>query len=183
MRRVVLILGAIILITLLTAGAVYTGFITPPKFISNIGLVKKLTPDKGKAVKVTVNQDPNLARIALLEKDISEKTKAIDRLTAENQKLNQEVTTLQATNKALKATASTPAVKPAESDAAMAAKYKQLAAYYSNMKKAKAAAILAQLDDEYVIGILQNMESETAADVVSEMDPQRAAVLTKEMLQ
>ncbi len=60
--------------------------------------------------------------------------------------------------------------------------YKNLSEYYSAMKVQDAAAILAQLNDEDIIGIFNEMESETAAAILQNMDRSRAANLSKKML-
>ncbi|KUG03593.1 hypothetical protein ASZ90_019026 [hydrocarbon metagenome] len=60
--------------------------------------------------------------------------------------------------------------------------YKNLAGYYSVMKVQDAAAIMAQLNDEDIIGIFNEMESETVAAILQSMDRSRAAGLSKKML-
>ena len=111
----------------------------------------------------------------LLEQELVDTKAGMARLENENIELQQqlgvvvkELDTMKALNERLNA----------ETD-----QLKELAGYYSNMKVKKAAAIMAELDDETIIGILSNMGSETAAGIIGELDPVQAAVLTKKMLQ
>ncbi len=62
------------------------------------------------------------------------------------------------------------------------AAYKQLAVYFSEMKSADAANIMAKLDDNDIIGILTEMTDDTAAGILGKLPVDRAAVISKKML-
>lgn len=56
--------------------------------------------------------------------------------------------------------------------------YKQLAAYYAEMKPESAKAIMEHLEDEMVLGILRQMENEQAAKILAALPAERAARLS-----
>ncbi len=62
------------------------------------------------------------------------------------------------------------------------AAYKDMAAYFSEMKAKTAADILSRLEDEDIIGIFSQMENDTVAELMQNMDAARAARISKKML-
>ncbi len=59
--------------------------------------------------------------------------------------------------------------------------YSNLAQVYGNMKPAKAAEILSNLDNPVIVQILLRMPPRKMAKVLSAMDPARSAILTREI--
>jgi flagellar motility protein MotE (MotC chaperone) len=172
MGRVIKILAVIIVVLLLILVDFYLELIKAPQFVKDIPVIGKLvTVDQssgdGSSSKLTEND--------LLKKDIEGSRITIARLENENAELQKQLEAVKQERDTIKALNETLSVQTSQ--------LKQLAGYYSNMKVKKAAAIMAELDDETIIGILANMGAETAAGIIGELDPVKAAVLTKKMLQ
>lgn len=172
MGRVLKILAAIIALLLLLSAAVYLGLLKPPQVIKDIPFINKMLTANDKNEEVS---SPKVTENNLLKLELEDMKTTITRLENENAELQQQLgvvekerDTIKALNKKLDA---------------QTGQLQQLAGYYSNMKVKQAAAIMAELDDETIIGILSNMGSETAAGIIGQLDPEQAAVLTKKMLQ
>lgn len=54
----------------------------------------------------------------------------------------------------------------------------KVAAVYSNMKPAQAAAIIDSMDSKFASGLLVQMSGESAASIVAAMDPRKAYAVT-----
>lgn len=61
---------------------------------------------------------------------------------------------------------------------ARSAELGKVAAVYSNMKPAQAAAIIDGMDSKFASGLLAQMSSESAASIVAAMDPKKAYAVT-----
>lgn len=59
--------------------------------------------------------------------------------------------------------------------------YKQLAAYFSEMKPANAEAVMGNMEDEMVLGIFANMDSDQVAKIMAIMPAERAALLSSKV--
>lgn len=171
MIRVIKILVAIIVLLLIASiAAMYFGLINPPQVIKDI-------PYLGK-VLIANNQEkdplPELTEIDELRMELEDAKAAVNRLEDENAELEQQLTEVEKERDSLKSHNEEFNTKTAQ--------LQQLAEYYNEMKVKRAAAIMAELDDDTIVGILNNMGTETAAGIIAELDPQRAAVLTKKIL-
>ena len=60
-----------------------------------------------------------------------------------------------------------------------ASNVQDLSKVYEKMDPVKAASIMADLDDELVVGILGGMKNKSAAKILNEMDPDRAGTLSE----
>jgi hypothetical protein len=76
-----------------------------------------------------------------------------------------------------------PAVANADSLARVALNYQRLASIFSAMQPEDAAAVLEQLDDSQLEGILLAMQGRNAAPILAEMEPVRAASLSRRVLE
>lgn len=165
---------------LLAGAGVYLGLVKLPARFAKLPVIGALMPQTEESTKsVTVSKELFDRTVGKLEKQLDDAKEENAALTQTNRQLQQELKIArqdQAGGQSNPTNSTSGTTAPVD-------KYKKLAEYYSNMKKAKAAAIMAELDDDTVIGILQKMGSDTAAGVLSEMPPQRAAVLTKKMSQ
>ena len=179
MGRVIKIILVILL--LLTSGALaamYFDVVTPPQFVKKIPVLGKVLTDDQKDKKDKkdkgVDESPYLAEIDRLKLELENAEAVIVNLEEENSELKQQLSVVEKERNELKAVN--------EENSTRTEQLQQLAEYYSNIRVKKAAAIMAELDDDTIIGILSNMGDETAAGIIGELEPQRAAVLTKKML-
>jgi len=60
--------------------------------------------------------------------------------------------------------------------------YRDVAAYFTEMKAKDAADILSRLPDEDIIGILNELESDLVAEILEKMDRNKATTITRKML-
>lgn len=177
MKIALKVIGVILVLILLAGAGIYLGLIKLPASFAKLPVVGALMPQtEDDTKKVTVSKDLFDRTVGKLEKELAAAKK-------ENADLSKTIRQLQQELKVAGQDKTESQISPTSGTADSVDKYKKLAEYYANMKKAKAAAIMAELDDDTVIGILQKMGSDTAAGVLSEMPPKRAAVLTKKMTQ
>ncbi len=176
MGRVIKIILLVVLLLISGAfAAMYFDVVKPPQFIKNIPIIGKvLTEDQKDKKDKGVVEDPELAEIERLKLELEDAEALIADLEEENSELKRQLNAVEKERDELKAVN--------EENSARTEQLKQLAHYYSNMKTKKAAAIMAELDDNTIIGILSNMKDETAAGIIGELEPQRAASLTQKML-
>lgn len=172
MRRVLGILAVVLALLLLVFAAMFFGLINPPGLLKDVPYINKLVTWDDKGEKVFA---PGLTENDQLRNELDHAQTTIARLENENAELQQRLSVIEKEHNNIKALN--------EELSAKTGQMQQLAEYYSSMKAKQAAAIMAELDDETVIGILSNMGSETAAAIISQLDPVQAAVLTNKMLQ
>lgn len=60
--------------------------------------------------------------------------------------------------------------------------YRDVAAYFTEMKSGDAADILSRLPDEDIIGILNEMEDDLVGEILQKMDRNKATIITRKML-
>lgn len=174
MRIFIKIITLIVLVAGLLAGTIYLGFLKPPAFLEKSSLTKRLVK-KETPVNTSPTKEAILQKtIEDLELDLAREQNTIARLEDSRQELQQELKQLKEETRLKQETL--------EHIQGTKLGYEKMAKYYSNMKKAKAAAILVELDDEAIIGILQYMDPDAASAILGEIEPQRAADLTKKML-
>lgn len=190
MKKFLIYLLIFLLISGIAAGVagLLLGIIPAPGFLKKNKTVGKYFPSKPKVdiSEYTRKKEPTVdpqaqliktlhSRIAQQEKRIARDQDEMDKLTGERDRLKNELTQIK---EALNA-------KNQEVDQANGQKmgYAKMAQYYNSMDKNKAAKIMAELDDETVIGILQNLPADTASSILGVMEPQRAAVITRKMIQ
>ncbi|NPV92048.1 MAG: hypothetical protein HPY50_14880 [Firmicutes bacterium] len=116
----------------------------------------------------------------LLERENQRLLQELNTQREELQQLTAEKKTLDEYNKALTEKVSLlekTAPKPKEDPVAQM-DFKQLAAYFSEMKPANAVAIMDKMDDDTVLGILRLLESDKVAKILAAMPPERAAALS-----
>lgn len=179
MRSFVLILIMLIVAAGMVFGAMYFGIINPPSFMKDLSVFKDQTTEKNEA-KTTKKKVTKLSvlegQIDNLKKQVQTRDKTINQLKQANATLQEELRVAQEeANKPVTPPPTTPVVEGKT-------KYQIMGEYYANMKTAQAGAIMAELDDETVIGIFKTMKPDTASSILAKMDPRRAAVLTKKML-
>jgi len=176
MGRVIKIILLVVLMMISGAfAAMYFDVVKPPKFIKNIPIIGKvLTEDQKDKKEQSVDKAAELAEIERLKLELEDAEAIIADLEEENSELKRQLSATENERDVLKAVN--------EENSARTEQLKQLAKYYSNMKTKKAAAIMAELNDDTIIGILSNMKDETAASIIGEFEPQRAASLTQKML-
>lgn len=58
---------------------------------------------------------------------------------------------------------------------------KSVAKYYEMMEPSRAAEIMENLEDEFIIQLMQNMKKDSASRILEELDPKKAASITKKM--
>jgi len=75
------------------------------------------------------------------------------------------------------------AIPDADSLAQVTLKFQRLANIFAAMQPEDAAAVLEQLDDAQLEGILLAMQGRNAAPILSEMEPVRAAALSRRVLE
>ncbi|MGE5422098.1 MAG: MotE family protein [Ignavibacteriales bacterium] len=180
MKNALKIIGIILFLLLIGGAGVYLGLIKLPASYAKLPVIGSLMPQTEVEEKnVTISKELYDKDISRLEKQLVEAKKTNAEITKANKQLEQELKVAKQDQTAgQSANDGTAGGATSSVD-----KYKKLAEYYGNMKKVKAAAIMAELDDDTVINILQKMGSDTAAGILTEMPPQRAAVLTKKMTQ
>ena len=171
MIRIIKILVVIIVLLLIASiAAMYFGLLNPPQVIKDIPYLNKML--------IANNNEkaplPELSEVDKLRMELEDAKAAVERLEDENAELGQQLTEAEKERDSLKAHNEELNTKSAQ--------LQQLAEYYKEMKVKRAAAIMAELDDDTIVGILTNMGNETAAGIIAELDPQRAAVLTKKIL-
>ena len=177
-----MVIRIILLIILLLASgafaAMYFDVVEPPQFIEKIPVLGKVLSEDQKEAKVKkdkgADENPYLAEIERLKLELENAEAVIADLEEENSELKRQLSATEKERDELKAVE--------EENNARNEQLKQLAEYYSSMRTKKAAAIMAELDDNTIIGILSNMKDETAAGIMGELEPQRAASLTQKML-
>lgn len=162
----------IALLLIASIAAMYFGVINPPQIIKDIPYLGKLLTS---GEKETEDIDPELMEIEQLKLELEDTNTTIERLENEKAELEQQLIATEKERDELRASKEESDTKNGQ--------LQQLAEYYSKMKVKQAAAIMAELDDDTVVGILTNMGTETAASIIGGLDPQRAAVLTKKILQ
>ncbi len=72
---------------------------------------------------------------------------------------------------------------PAVDSLALAANYQRLAQIFAAMDPDEAAAVLTQLDDAQLEGILMAMQGRNAAPILAEMEPMRVASVSRRVLE
>lgn len=172
MIRVLRILAVVMAMLLLVFAAMFFGLIKPPGLLKDVPYVNKIVTRDDQSEKVFT---PKLTENDQLRNELEHAQTTIARLENENTELQQRLGVIEKEHNNIQALN--------EEISKRTGQMQQLAEYYSSMKVKQAAAIMAELDDETVIGILSNMGSETAAAIIGELDPVQAAVLTKKMLQ
>ena len=172
MVKVLKILAVIVALLLLALGSMFFGLVKPPEVLKDIPYFNKFFAASDKSETATT---PQLTESDQLRIELEDTKTAITFLENENAELRQRLTEVEKERNSLRALN--------DEQKARTDQLKKLAEYYSSMKVKQAAAIMAELDDEIIIGILTNMGSETAAEIIGELDPVEAAVLTKKMLQ
>jgi len=76
-----------------------------------------------------------------------------------------------------------PQLADADSLAQMTRNYQRLSQIFAAMQPEDAAAVLEQLDDAQLEGILLAMQGRNAAPILAEMEPVRAAALSRRVLE
>jgi len=179
MRKVIKIIIPLVLI----AGIVYAldwfAVIDVNGMARKIPVVGKLIPESKSAVK-PASKTASQAQENPLEKENKQLKEQVGKLNNEVKKLNENNNSLKNKQEEYK-----NIIKNLEDakkeNAANAAGYKELAAYYADMKPAAAVQIMDNLDDDTVIGILLNLEDEQAGKILAAMDPKRAAQIVRKM--
>ncbi|MGE5545155.1 MAG: MotE family protein [Bacillota bacterium] len=173
MGKVIKILAiAIILLLMASVAAMYFGIVKPPKIIKDIPFLGKILTSTEKDEEVTPAATSELDELKM---ELEDTRLTIEQLENENAELQRQLSEVQKDRDNLEALNEELNTKNKQ--------WQRLAEYYSNMKAKQAAAIMAELDDDTVVGILANMGTETAASIIGELDPRQAAVLTNKMLQ
>lgn len=72
---------------------------------------------------------------------------------------------------------------PSVDSLALASNYQRLAQIFAAMSPEEAAAVLTQLDDSQLEGILMAMQSRNAAPILAEMEPLRVASVSRRVLE
>ena len=116
----------------------------------------------------------------LLERENQRLLQELNNQRDELQQLTAEKKTLDEYNKALteKVSLLEKSEPKPKTDPVAQMDFKQLAAYFSEMKPANAVAIMDKMDDDTVLGILRLLDSDKTAKILAAMPPERAAAIS-----
>lgn len=195
LKKTLLIILAIVIPLAFLAGVVwaldFTGVINFYKFAQKVPVVGTMlpVPEDEKAVKKTPLQLENeklrseveefrqrlKKETGNLQKKINSLQKELEAKERENEKLKSDKQGLQETVDSLEIWK--------EEQEGQKLSYESLGRYYAEMKPAKAASIMKNLDNDVTIGILLNLEDEQVTAILSAMEDAKAAEIVNGMRQ
>ncbi|WP_054694438.1 MotE family protein [Syntrophomonas palmitatica] len=188
MRKFLKIFFLILLVILIAGGAGYvlmrSGILQAPKFLPSLPVVGKYFAEPQKP-----QIDPELIKLRRenleLSQIIKQKRAEMEKLQKKYDDLDKTLTATQESEDSLKddiARLNQQIIDSKNNTAAQESAYKDMAAYFSEMKVKDAADILSRLKDEDIIGILNEMEKDTGAEILQNFERSKAASVTKKML-
>ncbi|NLC08044.1 MAG: hypothetical protein GX755_08805 [Syntrophomonadaceae bacterium] len=170
------VLSLLIVVAGLLAGAQLAGWIDLRQLAVQIPGVERFTSSSG------IDSTPVVSGVSLMEKEnlelkrkIQEQEDLLQGIIGEKQALEQNKLALEQKIQDLEKKV---ALLSSEQSAEKNVDYQQLADYYAEMKPAAVVAIMDNLDDETVLGILKEMEFDQVAKILTAMQPERAARLS-----